>query len=112
MGDQVLHDLGKLLQRSFRQDDLVARWGGEEFVISWDGVNKKEAAQRLGQVLHNFRSIEFMTIDGNNFRVTFSAGVVQYPEDGNNFPVLYHQADHLLYRAKQEGRNRIAVDHK
>ncbi len=112
MGDQVLHDLGKLLQRSFRQDDLVARWGGEEFVISWDGVNKKEAAQRLGQVLHNFRSIEFTTIDGNNFRVTFSAGVVQYPEDGNNFPVLYHQADHLLYRAKQEGRNRIAVDHK
>ncbi len=112
MGDQVLHDLGKLLQRSFRQDDLVARWGGEEFVISWYGVNKKEAAQRLEQVLHNFRNIEFTTIDGRNFGVTFSAGVVQYPEDGNNFPLLYHQADHLLYRAKQEGRNRIAVDNK
>lgn len=110
MGDRVLHDLGKLLQRSFRQDDLVARWGGEEFVISWYGISKQEAAQRLEQVLFNLRNMDFVTLDNKSFRITFSAGVVQYPEDGNNFPLLYHQADHLLYRAKQGGRNRVMLD--
>jgi diguanylate cyclase (GGDEF)-like protein len=110
MGDRVLHDLGKLLQRSFRQDDLVARWGGEEFVISWYGISKQEAAQRLEQVLYNLRGMDFVTLDNKSFRITFSAGVVQYPEDGNNFPLLYHQADHLLYQAKQGGRNRVMLN--
>ncbi len=107
MGDRVLQEIGRFLLRSFRQEDLVARWGGEEFIVGWHGINKKEANQRLEKVLVDLRALEFTTDNRQVFRVTFSAGIVQYPEDGDKFSLLYHRADHLLYQAKQMGRDRI-----
>jgi len=106
-GDRVLHDLGKLLLRSFRPEDLIARWGGEEFVVGWYQISKAEAYQYLEKVLESLRALEFTAADGRSFRISFSAGLVQYPEDGDNFSHLYHRADHLLYQAKQMGRDRI-----
>ena len=107
MGDRVLQEVGRLLLRSFRQEDLVARWGGEEFIVSWYGITKEEASQRLEKVLTDIRALEFTAKNGQTFGITFSAGIVQYPEDGDKFPPLYHRADHLLYQAKQMGRDRI-----
>ena len=107
MGDRVLQEVGRLLLRSFRQEDLVARWGGEEFIVSWYGITKEEASQRLEKVLADIRALEFTAKNGQTFGITFSAGIVQYPEDGDKFPPLYHRADHLLYQAKQMGRDRI-----
>ncbi len=107
MGDRVLQEVGRLLLRSFRQEDLVARWGGEEFIVSWYGITKEVASQRLEKVLTDIRALEFTAKNGQTFGITFSAGIVQYPEDGDKFPLLYHRADHLLYQAKQMGRDRI-----
>jgi diguanylate cyclase (GGDEF)-like protein len=111
LGDRVLQEIGRLLLRSFRQEDLVARWGGEEFIVGWHGITKQEASQRLEKVLVDIRALKFTADNGQVFGITFSAGVVQYPEDGDKFPLLYHRADHLLYQAKQMGRNRILSAH-
>jgi len=107
MGDRVLQEVGRLLLHSFRQEDLVARWGGEEFIISWYGITREEASQRLEKVLADIRALKFTAENGHIFGITFSAGIVQYPEEGDKFPLLYHRADHLLYQAKQMGRDRI-----
>ncbi len=106
-GDRVLHDLGKILMNSFRREDLVARWGGEEFIVAWYGTPKTEAAKRLESILSQFHSIDFVAPSQQSFRVSFSAGVVEYPGDGLDFTSLYHKADHILYRAKQMGRDRV-----
>jgi diguanylate cyclase (GGDEF)-like protein len=106
-GDKVLNRLGKLLLQSFRSEDVVARWGGEEFVIGMYGMTKQAAVKRLSQVLETLRKEEFIELDGRKFRVTFSAGIVQYPEDGANLQSLYQTADQVLYQAKAAGRDRV-----
>lgn len=106
-GDRVLHYLGKLLLQSFRNEDAVGRWGGEEFVVSLYGIDKAEAVRRLVQVLETLRSVEFIEADDKIFRVSFSAGVVEYLDDGADLLSLYKRADEVLYQAKQQGRDRV-----
>jgi diguanylate cyclase (GGDEF)-like protein len=71
------------------------------------GMTKQAAVKRLSQVLETLRKEEFIELDGRKFRVTFSAGIVQYPEDGANLQSLYQTADQVLYQAKAAGRDRV-----
>lgn len=109
VGDQVLQRVGKLLLQSFRSEDIVARWGGEEFVVGMYSTTKHVGMQRLVQVLETLRQEEFVQADGRTFHVSFSAGVVQYPEDALDLASLYQSADKVLYQAKTAGRNRVLV---
>ncbi len=106
MGDTVLRHLGHLLRQSFRQDDVVARWGGEEFVVGLYGVAREDGGQRLQDLLKTLRQQQFGSTD-HPFQVTFSAGIAEFPTDGNDLQALYRAADTALYRAKQAGRDRI-----
>lgn len=107
VGDAVLRRLGEILLRSFRSEDVVARWGGEEFVVGMYGVARADGVSRLASVLETLRQEEFSGPDHSRFRVTFSAGVAQYPEDGADLPDLSRAADGALYQAKVAGRNRV-----
>lgn len=106
-GDAVLSRLGELLLRSFRSEDVVARWGGEEFVVGMYGMSRQNGIKRLASVLEAFRQEQFSSPEGAGFRVTFSAGVAEYPEDGTDLQKLYRAADHALYQAKAAGRARV-----
>ena len=105
-GDTVLRRLGELLLRSVRSDDVVGRWGGEEFVLGMCGMTRDDGVRRMAQVLETFRGEEFVATE-ERFRVSFSAGVAQYPDDGHGVDSLYHAADEALYRAKAAGRDRV-----
>ena len=107
MGDQVLRKLGTVMLRTFRGEDVVARWGGEEFAVGMFGMRQQDAVQRMTGMLEAFRQEVFTTPAGAEFHVTFSAGVAQYPEDGVDLQSLYRAADKALYQAKTAGRNRI-----
>ncbi len=106
-GDAVLRQVGQLLWRAFRGEDLVARWGGEEFVVGMYSMTKSEGVQRLTKVLETLRQQQFIAPNGTKFQVTFSAGVAQYPEDGADLQLLYQSADAALYQAKLAGRDRV-----
>lgn len=108
-GDGVLHRLGELLLRSFRSEDVVARWGGEEFVIGMYGMTKFDGLKRLCEFLEVFREEIFGNPSEATFKVTFSAGLVEYPADGKDLQALYRYADKALYQAKQAGRNRVQL---
>ncbi|KAB8331314.1 response regulator [Scytonema tolypothrichoides VB-61278] len=103
-GDEVLSQLGKLLRQTLRQEDVIGRWGGKEFVIGMRGLSKSESVEWLSQALKTFRQIEFKAANGTQFQATFSAGVVEYPQDGTDLQTLYHAADTVLNEA---ARNRI-----
>jgi diguanylate cyclase (GGDEF)-like protein len=102
-GDAVLVRLAQLLRRSFRGEDVVARWGGEEFLIALYGMTRQESVRRVAELLERFRAEEFLG-DHPPFRVTFSAGVAQYGEDGTSLAPLLAAADEALYAAKLGGR--------
>ncbi|BAS59344.1 two-component transcriptional regulator [Leptolyngbya boryana NIES-2135] len=100
-GDAVLRQFGHLLQQSFCSEDIVARWGGEEFVIGMYGVTREDGVQRLMQVLERLNQQALTTENGEIVHVSFSAGVAQYPEDGKDLKTLYRTADLALRQAKR-----------
>jgi diguanylate cyclase (GGDEF)-like protein len=105
-GDRVLRRLAEMLQRKFRGEDVVGRWGGEEFVLGMYGMTGSDGERRLYEVLSSFRAQEFGE-DGRSLTVTFSAGIAEHPRDGDDFEMLYRAADEALYAAKRAGRSRI-----
>jgi diguanylate cyclase (GGDEF)-like protein len=106
-GDDVLRQLGAALLDAFRGDDVVARWGGEEFALALYDASRAVAAERLREVLEAFSQRRFTGPDGEEFQVTFSGGVAQYPEDGDNVDRLHAAADAAMYRAKDAGRAQV-----
>lgn len=106
-GDQVLRYVGQLLHQLVRQEDVVGRWGGEEFIVGMYGIHKEVGVRRLEEVLGRLRQFVFQDQSDEPFQVTFSAGVSQLPEDGSDLQRLYCVADQALYRAKAAGRKQI-----
>ena len=102
-GDTVLRRVGELLLRSFCGEDVVSRWGGDEFVIGMYGMTKRDGQQRLMRVLNTLHLEEFTAPDHTKFQVTFSTGIAQYPEDGTDLQSLYRSADAALYKANVAG---------
>ena len=107
-GDMVLRSLGKLLKQVFRSEDVIARWGGEEFVFGLYDLTKSLAINRLTDFLMIFRQQGFIDAQKNKFKVSFSAGIAEYPVDGHSIENLYQTADKALYQAKARGKNCIA----
>ncbi|MEI2580242.1 response regulator [Scytonema sp. PRP1] len=92
----ILRQLGQLLQQLFREEDVVSRWDKQEFVVGMYGMTRDHAHQRLVQVLEFLDKQEFSAIDNSKFRVTASAGLAQFPEDGSDLQSLYKSAKGLL----------------
>lgn len=107
VGDAVLRHIGQMLLRSFRAEDVVARWGGEEFIVGMYGMTKSDGVERLTDLLEIVRQHKFTAAGGMEFEVTISGGVAEYPEDGIDLQSLYRSADAALYQAKLAGRDRV-----
>lgn len=106
-GDRVLCRLGEHLKQSFRPEDVVARWGGEKFVVGLYGITLQQGVKRLTDCLETWHQQEFTDANNRTFQVTFSAGVAEYSQDGTDLHELYQAADGALCRAKAMGRNRV-----
>jgi diguanylate cyclase (GGDEF)-like protein len=107
-GDAVLRVLGATLQRMVRVEDVVARWGGEEFVVLARGIDGRSAlifAERIRRLVAAL-SIPW---DADRLRVTVSVGVATCSpaKRFHSAEALVEAADRALYRAKAAGRNRV-----
>lgn len=108
-GDRVLSVLGKHLKQFFRSEDIIARWGGEEFVLGIYGITRDLGAKRLTDFLKIWCEQKFTDANNQTFQVTFSGGVAEYSHNGANLQELYRAADAALYQAKAMGRNQVLV---
>jgi diguanylate cyclase (GGDEF)-like protein len=109
MGSHVLTESGGIIARSIRGADVAARYGGEEFVAylpETDGAGAMQVAERIRG---NIESAAF-TLDGRTARITISTGIALFPAHGRTLRELVARADRALYRAKEEGRNRICLE--
>lgn len=109
-GDAVLRQLAGVLSAAVRKDDLLARIGGEEFAVLMPGhslASAQAACERLRAAVeaHEFR------VDGriDPLPVTVSIGVAQWTNAMTEASDLFRSADGLLYRSKNEGRNRVCA---
>ncbi|MDG2526742.1 two-component regulator propeller domain-containing protein [Stenotrophomonas sp. HITSZ_GD] len=106
-GDAVLHEVGALLTAACRASDLPARLGGEEFAILLSDTPAEEAERVCARIRELFHArSDWGGIEG--LRVTFSAGVAELREDESGSSLL-QRADHALYEAKSDGRDRIRI---
>ena len=105
-GDALLKKVGEILKSSLRTNDFAARYGGEEFLILLPDQDQKGAVEVAERIRHR---IETETEDPANKRkaVTASLGVATFPESGRTADPLLANADAALYRAKNNGRNRV-----
>ena len=108
-GDYVLQMIARTLQRSVRSDDIVCRYGGEEFTVIMPGLSPEKAQTRAELMLESVRRLELIYGGTAIQGVTISAGVASFPEGGDRWPEIIQAADLALLRAKQEGRNRVVV---
>lgn len=107
VGDMVLKNLSWLFKQRLRKTDIVGRYGGEEFGIIMPETSLENGAHILNELLHAFRSLE-IKYDSELLDVTFSAGVVVFPEYQNAQDIC-QAADKLLYEAKAANRNQIVT---
>jgi diguanylate cyclase (GGDEF)-like protein len=108
VGDVVLRDVARLLARNLRDVDLIARFGGEEFILLLIETEPSQAlpiAQRLVQLVavHPIRAYDELLTQ------TVSIGLAGFPDHADTLETLIERADQALYAAKQAGRNRVVV---
>jgi diguanylate cyclase (GGDEF)-like protein len=104
VGDQVLAQLSRLVAGNMRDCDVLARWGGEEFILLLPGCE----AARAHAAAERLRVLVSQTAFDGVENVTCSFGVAAYAE-GDTAATLIARADHALYRAKVAGRNRVEL---
>lgn len=107
-GDLVLQGLAHMLQQHLRSTDLLARFGGEEFVAAMPGADAAQAKTAMEDILELMRTAPVAVQDGNVFHITFSAGICEWTPDITKEEWI-SRADSAMYEAKQSGRNQICV---
>lgn len=105
-GDDLLRRLGHLLMDGRRREDIVARIGGEEFLIVLPGIDSAGAERVAARVLDLVSNMEF-SVDRVPVSITLSAGVAELAAQDDERQILA-RADAALYRAKQSGRNCVS----
>lgn len=108
IGDKVLIALAEICRNSLREDDIIARFGGEEFAIFLNDTDTKTAEHVADRLVQNIAQTEFKGDDDTVIKLTVSIGMVS-SEKTASFEVLMRQADEALYLAKRGGRNRVAI---
>jgi len=106
-GDRVIEQVAQLVKRGRRASDLVARWGGDEFVLLLADCDLADARRVAEALRRDVR--ESVAVPGCRRPLTISLGIAPY-QQGDTMEALLGRADKQLYRAKAEGRDRIAVD--
>lgn len=106
-GDTILREFAKIIESKCRQIDIVARYGGEEFIVMLTGAGEKDALA-VGEKIRGAveeRKFKFKNVV---YSTTISLGVVEYTNERDK-EELIAKADKALYKAKQEGKNRVCA---
>ena len=107
-GDQLLKDIGHIIEKCVLQTDMVARYGGEEIVVLLPESSKDRVTRVAEEIRQQVASYPFAGRETQPLgKVTVSLGIATFPHDGNDGPALLHSADAALYQAKQSGRNAV-----
>lgn len=106
-GDALLKNLGIIIQNLVRKEDIACRFGGEEFIMILPDTPLDVAVQRADYFRSELKCNAFLHNGRNIGLITVSMGVATYPNHGRSVEAIIRMADEALYRAKENGRNRV-----
>ncbi len=116
-GDEIIRVVGQLFRQHCREQDIVVRYGGDEFAVAfWDPEGARVAGSShpgcalnvLDRFTTSLREHAFSKLDGEA-RITVSGGLATYPWDGDNVEALITRADQALLAAKRAGKNKVLI---
>ncbi len=110
-GDEVLRTVAMVLRRGSRPSDVVARYGGDEFMVVLPGTPKAAAVDTAERLRRSVELHPFALGDEDVASVTLSVGVASFPVDGQTVDALVEAVDRAQYAAKRSGGNRVHVAH-
>lgn len=103
-GDIVLYTVAQTIKKALRHIDVAGRYGGEEFLVILPQTTQEDAVQVAERIREQ---VEGLFFDDKNLKITISIGVTFYRNENERESELLARADHLLYQAKDNGRNRV-----
>lgn len=108
IGDQVLVQMTQVIQRNIKQNDIVGRWGGEEFAIGLPNTHIQQACLVAERIQRTLENLTIPDRDHKNIKSpTVSQGIASFPDEVDCIEHLIDLADQRLYIAKERGRNQI-----
>jgi diguanylate cyclase (GGDEF)-like protein len=109
-GDQILKQVAQILEKSLRKADILARFGGEEFVVLLPEIDKEHGRKVAEKLRRAIERTDFPNAATQPLgRLTISLGLAAFPEDAKEAEALLDHADQGLYLAKSRGRNQIGL---
>ena len=106
-GDLVLTEISTYLLSNIRQYDIACRYGGEELVIVMPDASKEDTIIRAEAIRLGIKELQLLHEGSKLESISVSIGVSCFPDDGTDVPSLINAADKALYRAKEQGRDRV-----
>jgi diguanylate cyclase (GGDEF)-like protein len=108
-GDAVLREVTECLKQSVRTEDVICRYGGEEFVVILPEIDKSLALERANRIRVAISGLNVQFKGQSVRKISISVGLAMYPDHGNNGDDLIRLADMALYAAKHAGRNQVQL---
>lgn len=107
IGDEVLRAMSKALNDTLRENDIIGRWGGEEFIVALYGARVK-TAQKIAERIRSAIEKINIKVGGKRIPVSASIGLASHNKEKDMFE-LVQNADMAMYQAKRKGKNRVVV---
>jgi diguanylate cyclase (GGDEF)-like protein len=108
-GDKLLQRFAECLKNTSREEDIVARYGGDEFTLILPEADEENAYAVVQRLKENLDSVNVLAPDGKNIKSTTSIGIASYPFHADEDKKLFLVASNMMYKAKREGKNRICA---
>jgi diguanylate cyclase (GGDEF)-like protein len=108
-GDEVLKQVSGLFRRFTRAEDILCRYGGEEFAIIMPDITTQAAVARAERLRQEVSQLSQQPRNQKFEVISISVGVALYPQDGTSSADLLGRADEALYRAKRAGRDKVVL---
>lgn len=108
-GDDLLKNVAKELKKVINKNNLLSRFGGDEFVVFLPEINNILEVEKLAERIMRMFNDNHMRVSDDMMPLTASMGLALYPSDGSDYKVLLRNADAALNRAKNSGKNRYQI---
>ena len=109
-GDEIILSASNIFKQHFRKDDILVRYGGDEFVFIMKDTESEKALEICNNVIEKLRSINLENTEGKKIKeITGSIGIASFPTHAKDLETLKSTADKAVYQAKDGGRNKAVI---